>query len=112
MGNQIHYQIVKDEYAARVSNLHMYNAVRFVVFSFLVLFTRISTIMQDFCHYAGFLPLCRISTIMQDFCHYAGFLPLCRISAIMLCWNVVVVILHFTNEAHTVTWLHFVVYLW
>jgi len=27
MGNQIHYQIVKDEYAARVSNLHMYNAV-------------------------------------------------------------------------------------
>lgn len=31
MGNQIHCHVVKDEYAARVSNLHMYNAVRFVL---------------------------------------------------------------------------------
>eukprot|EP00795_Rhopilema_esculentum_P005217 gene5217-355_t len=27
MGNQIHCHIIKDEYAARVSNLHMYNAI-------------------------------------------------------------------------------------
>ena len=59
MGNQIHYHIVKDEYAARVSNLHMYNAVRLVFFQLSSTFS------------PGLPPLCFLENLSLSFHSYA-----------------------------------------